>query len=60
MITKNNVKTNTFAVSEGYSELFGLSTDTKPTNVGNASIFYEMDTKKVFMFDAAGKTWHEQ
>ena len=45
----------------GYPEkLFGLSTDTKPTDVNNASVFYEMDTKKVFMFDAEDKVWFEQ
>ena len=40
--------------------MVGLSTDEKPLNVGNASTFYEMDTKKVFMFDAENKKWHEQ
>ena len=40
-------------------ELRGLSTDTKPINdqVGNGSIFFEMDTAKVFMFDEDSKTW---
>ena len=42
------------------SELYGLSSDTKPVDVGNASIFYEMDTKKIFMFDKENNTWHEQ
>jgi hypothetical protein len=38
-----------------------LSTDAKPVDdVGNASIFYEMDTTKVFMFDADNKVWLEQ
>jgi hypothetical protein len=41
-------------------ELYGLSTDTKPTDVGNASLFYEMDTKKLFMFDAQNGVWLEQ
>lgn len=40
-------------------ELAGLSTDQKPTNVCNASIFYEMDTKKMFVFDAENHVWHE-
>lgn len=45
----------------GYPEtLFGLSVDTKPTDVNNASVFYEMDTQKVFMFDAKNKCWIEQ
>lgn len=52
------------------NSFYGLSTDTKPTTyktpagqtepVPNASIFYEMDTQKVFMFDAAGSRWIEQ
>lgn len=41
-------------------EVYGLSTDVKPTDVGNASIFYEMDTKKIYMFDEANKQWLEQ
>lgn len=41
-------------------DMYGLSTDTKPTNVGNASTFYEMDTKKLFMFDAQNRVWLEQ
>ena len=38
-----------------YLELYGLSTDTKPIEkfenvfIGNASTYYEMDTKKVFI-----------
>lgn len=41
-------------------DLIGLSTDDKPMNVANASTFYEMDTKKLFMFDAQNKVWLEQ
>ena len=37
----------------------GLETDTKPTKAANGSIFYEMDTKKFYMFDAEGSEWHE-
>lgn len=40
--------------------LYGLSTDEKPLIYGNASVFYEMDTKKIFMFDAENKVWIEQ
>lgn len=34
-------------------EIRGLSTDNKPVNnkIGNGSVFIEMDTLKVFMFD---------
>lgn len=42
------------------SELYGLSTDAKPIDVGNASTFYEMDTQSVFLFDAENKVWLEQ
>ena len=41
-------------------QYFGLSTDTKPSLAKNASVFYEMNTKKVFMFDEQNKEWIEQ
>jgi hypothetical protein len=41
------------------SEIYGLSTDVKPTDVNNASVFYEMDTKKLFMFDEENSVWRE-
>lgn len=47
------------AQSRAY-DMYGLSTDTKPTDVGNASTFYEMDTKKLYMFDAQNNVWLEQ
>lgn len=39
----------------------GLSTDTpKPTEgVANGSAFIEMDTSKLYFFDAANATWYE-
>jgi len=40
-------------------EFRGLSTDTKPTNVPNGCVFVEMNTGKVFMFNAATHTWVE-
>ena len=42
------------------AEFFGLSTDTKPTNAKDADIFYEKDTRKVFLFDEDGRSWLEQ
>jgi hypothetical protein len=43
------------------AEFYGVSSDTKPVEgVNNADIFYEMDTKVVFLFDAENKTWLEQ
>lgn len=44
-----------------YAEFKGLDTDTKPTDkVPNGSIFYEMNTQKVFMFDEENQIWIEQ
>ena len=53
MITK-------FTVSES-TTMFGLSTDTKPTGTGvvNGSAFIEMDTGKIYFFDATGNQWLE-
>lgn len=43
------------------AEFYGKSDDAKPVDgVNNADIFYEMDTKKVFLFDAENKVWLEQ
>lgn len=45
------------SVAETY---YGLSTDTKPTVVGNGSAFIEMDTGKIYFFNAAeGGGWIE-
>lgn len=42
-------------------ELRGLSTDQKPMgkNIGNGSVFFEMDTLKLFLFDAEHRQWIE-
>ncbi len=53
-------ETGNYTVGRIPSDFVGLSTDTKPTNAANASTFYEMDTKKVFMFDEQNKLWLEQ
>lgn len=37
----------------------GLSSDQKPTDVMNGATFYEMDTKKAFMFDEQHNMWYE-
>ena len=39
--------------------LYGLSTDTKPLDEPNGSKFIEMDTSKVYLFDAEGAEWLE-
>lgn len=48
-------------VNQETYDLRGLSTDEKPINkyVGNGSTFIEMDTGKVFMYDAEHKLWKE-
>jgi len=48
----------TQVTSEGQTSVFyGLSTDTKPDNVPNASEFMEMDTSDKYVFDAQGQQW---
>ena len=42
------------------ADFIGLSTDTKPTGVPNASSFYEMDTKALYLFDAQNGVWLAQ
>ena len=48
-----------------YLELYGLSTDTKPIEkfenvfIGNASTYYEMDTKNAFIYDEENHKWWE-
>jgi hypothetical protein len=53
MITKINTNERT--------EFYGKSADEKPIyGTKNADLFYEMDSGKVFMFDADTMTWVEQ
>jgi len=45
-------------------EIYGLSTDSKPTqvganDVGNGSLYIEMDTGKIYFYDAENKQWKE-
>lgn len=46
-------------------ELYGTSSDVKPMDmiddrpVTNGSVFVEMDTKKVFIFDKEANRWRE-
>lgn len=45
-------------------ELRGLSTDTKPTviqngEIENGSSFIEINTGKVYLYDASSKSWNE-
>lgn len=43
----------------GYGEFAGLSTDEKPADTATGSVFTEVDTGKVFLYDAENETWHE-
>lgn len=59
MITKVD---NIQSVGIGFkypTEFFGLSTDTKPTDTANGSVFTEIDSGKKYMFDFAGGQWCE-
>lgn len=47
-------------VNENTYDFRGLSTDKKPIDkIGNGSIFLEIDTSRVYMFDAQNKIWYE-
>ena len=46
--------------SGGYAEYAGLSLDAKPTEgVSTGSIFLEVDTSAVYVFDSENETWRE-
>ena len=64
MISIYNINKKIQGNSKGESivELRGLSTDTKPTTigedkVGNGSVFIEIDTQKMYFFDAENQEW---
>ena len=43
-----------------YIEARGLSTDNKPTtDIANGSMYIEMNTGKVYFYDAEGEAWRE-
>lgn len=41
------------------SSFAGRSIDTKPVNVANGSIYEEIDTGRIYRFDAENKQWWE-
>ena len=50
-----------FTAEKKYVELFGLSTDSKPTTgIVTGSSFVEVDTGKAYLFDEDSSTWDEQ
>ncbi len=56
----NLVNTEVSPMIPRSAELVGLSTDSKPTEgVGNGWTFIEMDTGKVFFYNAADEEWLE-
>lgn len=61
MITavKNDVILGGDATPRAILEYRGLSTDAKPVGAINGSAYIEIDTGKVYLFDAAGATWNE-
>lgn len=49
-----------FTADKKYVELFGLSTDSKPTSgIVTGSVFVEVDTGKVFLFNEDATAWVE-
>ena len=50
----------TYPANKRYIEVFGLSTDSKPTTgVITGSVFVEVDTGKAYLFNEASSTWVE-
>lgn len=57
MYKNNNV--NNVESGNREVEYRGLSTDTKPTTAENGSVFIEIDTQKIFIFDKENEQWKE-
>jgi len=63
MVTLNNIRE--FGANRNVLDIVGLSTDTKPIStiesltITNGSIFTEIDTANIFMFDEENYTWHQ-
>lgn len=50
----------TYPANKRYIEAFGLSTDSKPTSgVITGSVFVEVDTAKVYLFNESSSAWVE-
>lgn len=51
---------NIYFDEKRYIEARGLSTDSKPTDdIYNGSMYIEMNTGKVYFYDAEGEAWRE-
>lgn len=66
MVTIYNTKKNILKDNKSYilTELRGLSTDTKPTEIEtdlieNGSVFIEIDTGDVYIYDQDNEEWNE-
>lgn len=64
MITIYNIKKNVFKEGKPYLlvELRGLNDDIKPTKINNSeiengSVFIEIDTQDVYIYDGENKEW---
>ena len=50
----------TFDDDQKYAEMYGLSTDTKPTTgLVTGSVFVEVNTGDSYLFDEVGSEWHK-
>ena len=62
----NTLKSYGPKVDRKYMEIYGKSTDVKPKVkfkgklIGNASLYYEMDTQKAFLYDEEIHDWLPQ
>lgn len=56
VFNKNDVSTQG---NEREIELRGLSTDEKPTDSPNGTVFIEIDTGKIYMYDLENEEWKE-
>ena len=55
-----NLVENSFTGEMKYIEAAGLSTDSKPTSgIVTGSVFIEVNTGKVYLFDEASGSWQE-
>jgi hypothetical protein len=43
----------------GQTQIYQLSTDTKPDHAANGTLLVEMDTGKLYTYDEENKQWHE-
>lgn len=64
MITISKIELSKVKEDKIICELRGLSTDEKPTyfdkkTIDNGSIYIEIDTGKIYMYDLENKQWKE-